>query len=543
MHAFYKSCIKWIVLCVFLNVSFCLPAQNRDFFSFPLPDIGLQNQGLIGNLGKRFLLLNTENRAQLALSIFDTSSRQLTKLAYPFSLANATWVLSPQSVVFAGIENDSKGASCHFLEIDQDGKTLRNQSVHLELTKSPVHILTSNNKQRLLFFQFQKKSNDSLLLKGYLVDVSGVIQKQLSYPIKYDNDLDAEPELLLDNNGNVHVMVFDKYTNYRMSTDLTIHTIAFTDELVESEVFTFEKVKFKNLRIFQNTEYHCLQAEGLYVDGLHKNSKGIFSIAFPLGRKNQLSPRFIPFTKNMCRNFRQGFSVTEETVINSIQLQDIYYADSGSFFVLKINAGIPQKATKNNGKTNLLNNNQNSLLNTPRITDQQLALINPNAINASSSGRTASRLASIPQDRFVNAPLVETGPAANHSADSSRSYGRNAPKIIFLKLEKELGFDWFTTRTLDIFTSEFSLYNRLFHHSGSSTEIAAALYMVDAQEQPVPVWLTIRSGKISTQKFPEKKILFSPFVYMQNNNYASIYLNLESGQGGLMVTVAKENHQ
>ena len=130
MHAFYKSCIKWIVLCVFLNVSFCLPAQNRDFFSFPLPDIGLQNQGLIGNLGKRFLLLNTENRAQLALSIFDTSSRQLTKLAYPFSLANATWVLSPQSVVFAGIENDSKGASCHFLEIDQDGKTLRNQSLN-----------------------------------------------------------------------------------------------------------------------------------------------------------------------------------------------------------------------------------------------------------------------------------------------------------------------------------------------------------------------------------------------------------------------------
>jgi hypothetical protein len=535
--------MKGYVLCAFLSVSYCLHAQNRDFFSFPIPEIGLQNQGLIGNIGNRFLLLNTENRSRIALSIFDTSTRQLTKLSCPFPQTNATWVLLAQSVVFAGIENDSKGTSCHFLEVDKDGNTLRNHSIHLELTISPVHILTSNNKQRLLFFQFQKKSNDSLLLKGYLVDVSGVIQKQLAYPIKYDDDLDAEPELLLDNSGNVHVMVFDKFTNYRMSTDLTIHTIAFTDELVESEVFTFEKVKFKNLQIFQNTEYHCLQVEGLYVDGLYKNNKGIFSIAFPLGRKNQLFPRFIPFTKSMYRNFRQGFSVTEETVINSIQLQDIYYADSGSFFVLKINAGIPQKATKNNGRTNLLSNNQNILLNTPRISDQQLALINPNAVNASSSSRTASRVASIPQDRFVNAPLVETGPSANLSPDSSRSYGRNAPKIIFLKLEKELGFDWFTTRTLDVFTSDFSLYNRLFHHSGSSTEIAAALYMVDAQEQPVPVWLTIRSGKISTQKFPEKKVLFSPFVYMQNNAYASIYLNLESGQGGLMVTVAKENHQ
>ena len=156
MRSFFKSGMNWYVLCTFLSVSCCLNAQNRDFFSFPIPEIGLQNQGLIGNIGNRFLLLNTENRARIALSIFDTSTRQLTKLSYPFPQANAAWVLLAQSVVFAGIENDSKGTSCHFLEIDKDGNTLRNHSIHLELTKSPVHILTSNNKQRLLFFQFQK---------------------------------------------------------------------------------------------------------------------------------------------------------------------------------------------------------------------------------------------------------------------------------------------------------------------------------------------------------------------------------------------------
>jgi hypothetical protein len=136
----------------------------------------------------------------------------LTKLSYPFPQINAIWVLLAQSAVFVGIENDSNGNCCHFLEVDKDGNILRNHSIHLELTKSPVHILTDNNKQRLFFFQFQKKSNDSLLLKGYLVDVSGLIQKQLAYPIKYDDDLDAEPKLLFDNSGNVHVMILDPIT-------------------------------------------------------------------------------------------------------------------------------------------------------------------------------------------------------------------------------------------------------------------------------------------------------------------------------------------
>ena len=91
-----------------------------------------------------------------------------------------------------------------------------------------------------------------------------------------------------------------------------------------------------------------------------------------------------------------------------------------------------------------------------------------------------------------------------------------------------------------MFSSEYDIYNRVFLIDGEKEEIALVLYQADTIDEPYPVWITMKAGKQIVEKLPEKKLVFSPIQFLGHQQYGSLYLNTETGDGGLMFVEVKK---
>lgn len=521
---FWFFCV-WMVLPVF--------SQTHQFQFFPVNEPGVWQMQLVGKLGSHFFLISPEKAPGLRVYIYDTVTRSGAVHDFDFPKPLVEVQMGENSIRFIAISRNEEQMSAHLLEMDKTGKLIRQQETVLPGVKMPPRLLIGSNRQYLLFYQLVRKTADSSLIRGVLLDADWKQRKQLLYSFRHNTVQDADPETFLDNEGNTHVLVYDKYANYRMSTDLAVNSISLDEEQIVSETFTFEKVKLKTLRVFQNNECNCLQTEGMYVDGLSKKNKGIYSIAFPTGRKNQLAPRFIPFHNEMIRNFRKGFSATYETIQANLQLQDILYTDSGSVVVLKLTAGIPSPVQKIRPEDDPSLAALGNTLATARATD---------IVTAAASATTTAprmRLNSV-SDRFANAAPMGGGLQPRPSALASKATGRNAPKLIFIKLNKEQGFAWYAARPLDVFNiPEESLKGQLLASDGYQ-DVQFLLYQADELEEPYPVLVTITKGEQTVRKFPSKQLRFSPLQLLAPGQYASLFHNKETEQAGLLLLHTRE---
>ena len=521
-------------------------AQSHVYSFFPVKGLALQSNALIGRIGSHFFLMNTESKNGLGLYILDTTTQTAITKQYPFPKQLLSIQVNESAIEFTGIAQDKSGLSYHIITLNAAGEVMERKEGPLTGMRGPVKAMVSSGKQYLLFYEYAKKTTDSSQLRGVLLGNDRGIIKQLRYSFKLDPELDTDPELFLDNSGNTHVLVYDKVANYRMSADVTVNTIPLSEEQIVSEVFTLQKVKLKNMRVFQNNECNCLQAEGMYVDGITKTNKGLYSIAFPPGRKNELAPRFIPFQNEMIKNFRKGFAATDENILKTIQLQEILYTDEGSFMILRINNGVPQRIMRINPEIDSSTKSLSRVLSTSRVSDYHPSppsQVTTTGVAGAAVQRTRTVPAvpiDVPIDRSTGASTL-LSPAPSHASPlSSRASGRNAPKFIFVKLDKDKGIQWYTSRSLDIFAADDELYNQIFFIGGEKEEVPMVLYQADAFDEPTPVLITMKNGKQMLDKFPEKKLVFSPMLYLDHFQYGSIYLNTETGVGGLLVIRTKE---
>ncbi len=535
LHKKRVSTILAIVL--ILNVQ----AQSHTYSFFPVKGMALQSNALIGRIGSHFFLMNTESRNGLGLYILDTTTQTGVTKQYDFPKQVLSIQVTEHSMIFVASSQERSGLVYHILTINEKGELLNRKDGPLTGMRGPAKALVSAGKQYLLFYELSKKSNDSSQLRGVLLGGEWEVKKQLRYSFKLDAELDTDPEVFLDNTGNTHVLVYDKFANYRISADVTVNSIPLTEEQIVSEVFTFQKVKLKNMRVFQNNDCNCLQAEGMYVDGITKANKGLYSIAFPPGRKNELAPRFIPFNEEQVKNFRKGFGATDENILKSIQLQDMLYSDEGSFAILRINNGMPQKVMRINPEDDPSAKSLSRSLSTSRAGDYQQppTLVLTTGV-AGAAVQRARTVPAMPIDRTAGASPLLSGAPPRSSPLSSRASGRNAPKFICVKLDKDQGIQWYTGLSLDVFAADDELYNRVLFLGGEKQELPLLLYQADALDEPLPVLITLKDGRQMLDKFPEKKLIFSPLLYLDHYQYGSLYLNTETGVGGLMVIQTKE---
>ena len=524
------------VIFITLFISYLTAAQEHNFRFFPMAGLSLESHALIGKIGSRFYLLNTNTKDVLELSILDTSTLKRTIKEYEFPKRFLSIRVNEHSLVFVSYSQENNGGIGHMIELDEEGELINQKQILLPTLHGPVKAITSADKQFILFYEMAKMSSDSTQLRGVLIGTEWKIRKQLLYSYHYNNEKDAEPEIFLDDRGNTHVLVYDKYSNYRISSDITVNSIPVGEEQIISETFTFEKVKMKGMQVFQNMECNCIQVEGIYVDGNTKENKGLYSIVFPPGRKNELAPRFIPFTDELIRNFRKGFSATDESILKSIQLQEMLYSENGSFAILRISNGIPQPVQKQTFEEDPSTRSFNKALSVSRGADYQPPpLVIATAAATANGQNQRQQTVRVPNDKYANAPpQMNTGPK-NNSPLSSRSSGRNAPKFVCVKLTKDQGINWISSRTLDIFNLDDNIYNKVYFLSGEKESLPMVLYQADGKDEPAPTLITLKQGKPTQEWFPEKRILFSPLLFLDNAQYASLYYHIENGISGLMV--------
>ena len=538
-HSWLSKTLGSTVFAIVLILN--VQAQSHVYSFFPVKGLALQSNALIGHIGSHFFLLNTESRNGLGIYILDTTTQTGITKQYDFPKQLQSIQVTENSIVFVASSQDRNGPAYHILSLNEKGELLNRKDGSLAGMHGPARVLVSAGKQYLLFYELSKKSNDSSQLRGVLLGAGWDIKKQLRYSFKQDAELDTDPEVFLDNAGNTHVLVYDKFANYRISADVTVNSIPLAEEQIVSEVFTFQKVKLKNMRVFQNNDCNCLQTEGMYVDGITKANKGVYSIAFPPGRKNELASRFIPFSEEQVKNFRKGFGATDENILKSIQLQDILYSDEGSFAILRINNGVPQKVMRINPEDDPSAKSLSRALSTSRAGDyQQPPTV---ALTTGVAGAAVQRTRTVPVmpiDRSAGASPLLSGAPPRSSPLSSRASGRNAPKFICIKLDKDQGIQWYTGLSLDVFAAEDELYNRVLFLGGEKQELPLLLYQADALDEPLPVLITLKDGKQMPDRLPEKKLVFSPLLYLDHFQYGSLYLNTETGMGGLMVIQTKE---
>ncbi|MEO8172004.1 MAG: hypothetical protein ABI581_02930 [Sediminibacterium sp.] len=485
---------SWLLtLCLTAVIS--VTAQTHSFRFFPISDLPLLYQGFLGRIGSNFFLLNRAKMNGLGIYIYDTVSQKGTTHEFPFPGQLTGFSVRQHSISFLSITPAEQGSmKYYFLELDEQGSVLRKKINTISTINVPLKMIVSRDQKRVLFYQYSRKGNDSAFINGSLIGPDGEIEKQLAYSFRFDKERNIEPETFLDDAGNTHILVYDKYNNYRISTDLTLNTIPYEEEEIVSETFTLQKIKLKTMRVFQNDPNNVLQIEGLYTDGMDKVTSGIYSISFPRVRRSELKPRFIPFTEEMIKSFKKGFSATDATIRNSLQLHDMIYSDSGSFAVMRLSIEV---------------------------------MINP---------RTNMN----ERSKYYRNTLPFNELSTQQSMLVSRAKNWNAPKLIFIKLEDKQGIEWQSIRTLDVFRRSDDMYNRFFLVGGEKEKISMVLYQADDKDEPHPVLISMKDGKQQIEKFPEKELFFSPIQFLAHDQYGSLYLNTKTGEGGILLIQEKE---
>ena len=245
------------LLATFLAVCLLAAAQSHDFRFFSIPELPVAYQGFAGKVGSHFFMMNRFNPEGLDLYIYDTASLTGSNRLYGFPRQITAIIAKEKSLVFIALTRHSKGVSYHYLELDEKGDSIHRKSTELEGVNSALRTIISPDQKHILFFQHFKAGADSAVVHGTMISADGAVEKNLDYVYKHDKERDDEPELFVDNNGSTHIFVYDKYNNYRISTEFNINTIPFNEEVMITETFSLQKTKLKTASIFQNTASNC----------------------------------------------------------------------------------------------------------------------------------------------------------------------------------------------------------------------------------------------------------------------------------------------
>ncbi len=521
---------KPVILLVVQLYCLSLSAQKHQFSFYSIPAYNFQTGGLVAHSGSHFFLMGPESNRDLSLLVFDTVTKTSVKHRYPFPRQFHSIDSIENGVRLIATETVRGGMTCHFMDLDEYGNVINKKESFLQGWKGSVRFLYSPGHSQLLFYQIIPVTEDSSLLRGALMNQEGRITKDLSHPFRIHDSLDAGPEVFLDDQGNTHILVYDKFDNYRISTNVWVNTIPFLQDEIETAGYTFGKVKLRNMQLFQHAGIDCLQAEGMYTDGNDKKNKGLYVIRFPTGKNNSLSQRFIPFHQEMTKRFKNGFSATEQMILNGLQLLDVKFVENGSFALLNLQVGEPQKIMQLKPENDPSVASFNKALNVSRASDFLLA-----QATTPTNTQTRNRVQGGLSDRYVNSTPLSVKSQSMFSALASRSTSRNAPKLICIKIDSEKGFAWYLSKSLDVFIPQRDYYNQVISIKVSDTEMAYVLFQADAAEEPYPVWLSFNNGIQQTEKLPRKILAIAPIFTLPAQGFACLFQDMVNGESGLMI--------
>ena len=333
--------MKRAVLFKAISMFFCagvslqqLPAQVASIRYHELATVSFRNPIVISKISHGFAITDMPTIEGTPVYFIDSSLQLTRKLFVPIAAYEANGYTKGNSLRFIWQERLADSVKIRQVQASDDGAITNIEKKFMAPGASRVYKqMVSDKQNQYFFFHTWFISAEQLVLKGVLLDSLLTPVQEIDSRFKYDSSLQRQTQVLLDVKGNLHIALYDKLTNYRMSADIHLQTITYGTNYAVNETFQFTKAKFYDLIFFDNPVKEEIQLAGFYYDGSTKIKTGLASIRFPYERKKPAHENFILFTKAQRIDLLKGMEHVrrKNDVMDFIKLRDIIEEDGQVF--------------------------------------------------------------------------------------------------------------------------------------------------------------------------------------------------------------------
>lgn len=550
-----------IPILLFFAVIHFLPAKAQlpvaNFYN--LPDSVINNPSFITAFDNRLLFLELGSTNMVSLCSFSKDMQLLEKKRLPTEFLRSRYHLikTDTSLQFLFYFRLNDSMHMNLLEMDQalHIKPIKRSGFPLpDLRRSRYDLVTNEQQNFFLFYHVWVYNQDSAFLFGHLTNRNLDLKKEIAYTFSFKQELDTVSNLLLDSYGNIHLLVYDKPMNYRLSSNLNIHTVPFDSDEMITESFAFQKKKILGLLPLEDPGKKQIHLGGMFLEGHLKNTEGVMHIRMPITRGNGLDYKLFAFQQMDLQHLEKQSPRKPYRMLNGLK-PSFLLREEGK---IRLVAELP---AFNYGFTDTTGNYQRSLSRlrfgeaaTTNVEDlrrlsaaSQTQIVPPNTTGAGRGNRNSRQASS------NNIPLFDASSMLNPNNNFKefrptspvkfRAISSRSPRYYSFNLNNAGDLMGYQQKGLDEFYNE--IYNMHL-----PVQLAGQFYLVaygaSRDDTPFPVLIGYEKEKpflIPLTKDPKLEgIRFHQFQKISTNSYLGIYSKDQTDLLGVMILSVPENH-
>lgn len=539
----------------FLSAKAQLPVAN--FYS--LPDSVITNPSFITAFDNRLLFLEIGPTNMVSLCSFSKDMQLLEKKRMPTEFLRSRYHLTKTdtSLQFLFYFRFNDSMHMNLLEMDQalNLKPIKRSGFPLpDLRRSRYDLVTNEQQNFFLFYHVWVYNQDSAFLFGHLTNRNLDLKKEIAYTFSFKQELDTVSNLLLDSYGNIHLLVYDKPMNYRLSSSLSIHTVPFDSDEMITESFAFQKKKILGLLPLENSDKKQIQLGGLFLEGHLKNTEGVMHISMPFTRGNGLDYKLYAFQQMALQHLEKQNPRKPYRMLNGLKPSFLLKEDGKIRLVAELPAF-------NYGYIDTTGNYQRSLARlrfgeatATNVEDlRRMNVLSQNQIVSPANSSTGRSNRNSRQASSNNIPSFDAASMLNSNNNFKefrptspvkfRAISSRSPRYYSFNLNSQGEWIGYQQKGLDEFYNE--IYNMHL-----PVQLAGQFYLVaygaSREDTPFPVLIGYEQEKpflIPLTKDPKLEgIRFHQFQKISTNSYMGIYTKEQTGLIGVMILSAPEIH-
>lgn len=302
---------------------------------FPAKNLRFANPLIAGRTQQTTLVIDRPDSLQSVVYFFDSSYQLVQQKQLPAVLYDAPFFSNNEGVHFVWQERVNDSILFKLTRISADGHVLPLQKmIPAEAKGRTYHQVVADRQSRFFFFFSIFKNQQSVFLRGILFDQQLAVLKKIDRAFAFDEELQRLCSPLVDVKGNIHFLLYDKLTNYRLSANAELYTIPSDGDDAIVESFQFQKAKFYDVILYDHPAGSEIRLAGFYYDGSDKIKQGLACISFPYERGNPASEKYFPLSKEQRVLIQQDMEHVrrKNDVMDFLKLKDIYEEEGHVYF-------------------------------------------------------------------------------------------------------------------------------------------------------------------------------------------------------------------
>lgn len=309
-------------------------AQQLTVTYQAIPGISFRSPVCIGKTNKGFAVIDIFSADSSVLHFMDTNLQPIKTRMLPAAAYEAYAFTQNNEVYFIWQQRSGDFARISCWQVREEGEIQITE--RMEFAPGSKHVfqqMASDKKNRFSVFYTFFAGPQQLVIKGVLFDSSLQRIKKVDRSFAYDSTMHRLTQVLLDTRGNLHLVIYDKLTNYRLTAGIQVYTLPFDSENFVTETYRFDKVKFYDLIFFDQPAAEQVQLAGFYYNGATRIKEGLATIGLPYDRTSTVTQKFYPLSKDQRSELQQEMRHVrrKNDIMDFVKLKDIIEEDGQVF--------------------------------------------------------------------------------------------------------------------------------------------------------------------------------------------------------------------